>query len=286
MKKQSIAPSRNLRPFKRLRWVIDFFDRSEHEARSYPQAFDIIDRLVRPVRAEDNRVARRERFWRFGEIARGLYERLACRPSAIARLFTCEYWFWARIRPIGVYTNALVIVTRDQPWDFAVLSSSFHEIWAVSQGSSLETRFRYTPSRCFGTFPFPLTTDPDTVGNAYHEFRRDIMHSRQQGLTDTYSKFHDRNIHDRDFQDLRRLHVELDYAVAAAYGWQDLHLGHDFHETKRGIRFTVSDESRRMILDRLSNLNHEHHAEELAAQTRGPKKKRSTKSKTHATTLF
>ncbi len=29
-------------------------------------------------------------------------------------------------------------------------------------------------------------------------------------------------------------HVELDQAVAAAYGWSDLHLGHGFHVTKQG----------------------------------------------------
>ncbi len=57
----------------------------------------------------------------------------------------------------------------------------------------------------------------------------------------------------------------LDQAVAAAYGWQDLDLSHGFHETKQGIRFTISEAARREVLDRLLALNHQRHAEEVAA---------------------
>lgn len=53
-------------------------------------------------------------------------------------------------------------------------------------------------------------------------------------------------------------------AVAASYRWQDLDLGHGFHETKQGIRFTISEAARREVLDRLLALNHQRHAEEVA----------------------
>ena len=33
----------------------------------------------------------------------------------------------------------------------------------------------------------------------------------------------------------------MDQAVAAAYGWNDLDLGHGFHETKQGVRYTFSE---------------------------------------------
>ena len=52
-------------------------------------------------------------------------------------------------------------------------------------------------------------------------------------------------------------------AVAAAYDWTDLDLEHGFHETKQGIRYTVSQTARREILDRLLALNHERHEEEV-----------------------
>jgi len=63
---------------------------------------------------------------------------------------------------------------------------------------------------------------------------------------------------------LRELHKEMDEAVAHAYGWDDLELGHGFHETKQGVRYTISEEARREVLGRLLKLNHESYAEEVA----------------------
>ena len=59
------------------------------------------------------------------------------------------------------------------------------------------------------------------------------------------------------------LHKEMDEAVARAYGWEDLVLGHGFHETKQGLRYTISEEARREVLGRLLQLNHERYAEEV-----------------------
>src|SRR3954468_17106387 len=56
----------------------------------------------------------------------------------------------------------------------------------------------------------------------------------------------------------------MDQAVAAAYGWADLDLGHGFHETKQGVRYTISEPARREVLARLLKLNHERYAEEVA----------------------
>ena len=67
------------------------------------------------------------------------------------------------------------------------------------------------------------------------------MLSRQEGLTKTYNRFHDPDETTADIQKLRELHVEMDNAVAAAYGWTDLDLGHGFHETKQGVRYTISE---------------------------------------------
>src|SRR6185503_10073626 len=36
--------------------------------------------------------------------------------------------------------------------------SRIHEVWALKQGTRLETRPRYTPTTCFETFPFPQPT--------------------------------------------------------------------------------------------------------------------------------
>ncbi len=87
--------------------------------------------------------------------------------------------------------------------------------------------------------------------------------SRQEGLTKTYNRFHNPDESASDIKKLRDLHVEMDNAVAAAYGWDDLDLGHGFHETKQGLRFTISESARREVLARLLKLNHELYAEEV-----------------------
>ena len=91
------------------------------------------------------------------------------------------------------------------------------------------------------------------------------MQARQQGLTKTYNRFHDRGEQSADIARLRALHADMDQAVAAAYGWSDLDLGHGFHPTKQGERYTLSETARRTVLDRLLVLNHERYAEELKA---------------------
>ncbi len=89
--------------------------------------------------------------------------------------------------------------------------------------------------------------------------------ARHEGLTKTYNRYHDPNEMAQDIRYFRDLHVQLDRAVAGAYCWTDLHFGHGFHETKQGIRYTISEPARRVVLDRLLDLNHQRYAEETAA---------------------
>ena len=154
---------------------------------------------------------------------------------------------------------------------------------------------RYSPSDVFDTFPFPQSllsddathhatrTTLDAIGEQYHEHRRQIMLARQEGLTATYNRFHDAAEHSADIARLRDLHVEMDRAVASAYGWEDLDLGHDFHETAQGVRFALSEAARREVLGRLLELNHQRYEEEQSSSqssvVSGQKKGKKTEGK-------
>ena len=162
----------------------------------------------------------------------------------------------------------------------------------------------YATKSCFETFPRPLdmplydeqpVTPLGQVGHEYEEHRRRGMLDRQEGLTKTYNRFHDPDETSAEIQKLRELHVEMDQAVAAAYGWTDLNLDHGFHETKQGIRFTISEPARREVLQRLLKLNHERYAEEVkqglhgkkgAATKAAPKKKAASKPAKQEASLF
>jgi hypothetical protein len=58
------------------------------------------------------------------------------------------------------------------------------------------------------------------------------MQRLQEGLTKTYNRFHDPHERAEDIAALHALHAEMDRAVALAYGWGDLDLGHGFHQTR------------------------------------------------------
>jgi hypothetical protein len=176
-----------------------------------------------------------------------------------------------------IFSHMLIVFSMSGCDALSVLQSSMHEVWARQYGSSMRTDLRYTPSDCFETFALPSDAHSLVViGQEYHDHRRQLMLSRQEGLTKTYNRFHDPNETAADVQKLRDLHIEMDKAVVAAYGWDDLDLGHGFHETSQGRRFTISEPARREVLVRLLKLNHERYAEEVAQGLHDKKGKAKT----------
>lgn len=155
-----------------------------------------------------------------------------------------------------------------------------HELWARAFSSSLEDRLRYTPSDCFETFPLPAAfeTDPtlEAIGEAYHDHRAQLMVARNQGMTPTYNRFHDRIDQDADIIELRRLHHEMDRAMLRAYGWDDLadtaapefltEDSEDDHKYQNRLFWPAS--FRDELLARLLKLNEERAAEEREAAAR------------------
>jgi hypothetical protein len=272
------------------RFAIDFGDMTLHQVRSFPDCLEIVERKVKPIREKDNRAARRERWWQYGEKAMGMRKALSVLRRAIVRPFTSDTFFFRFMSTEFLFTNALVVVCRDDFTSFAILSCSIHEVWARQQGSSMKMDFRYTPSKCFATFPFPKLASTsglllETIGKAYDTHRFAIMAKRGEGLTQIYNRFHNPEETASDIRQLREMHTELDSHMAATYGWSDLVLDHGFHPTRQGLRFTISESARRIILDRLLTLNHERYEEEIRAglhekKTKlGSRRRGSTRSK-------
>ncbi|MFD0556601.1 hypothetical protein ACFQ3B_06020 [Stackebrandtia endophytica] len=143
---------------------------------------------------------------------------------------------------------------------------------------------RYTPTDVFETFARPeLTDELRTLGERLHTFRSEFMIRQDLGLTKTYNLAHDPDCSDKDIAELRKIHVDIDRAVADAYGWHDLELDHDFHDTRQGIRYTVGPVVRQEILDRLLELNHTRYEAEVAQGLHG-KTKNPKPAPKHSTT--
>jgi hypothetical protein len=62
----------------------------------------------------------------------------------------------------------------------------------------------------------------ETIGKQYYEYRAQLMIRNNEGLTDTYNRFHNPQENHPDILKLRQLHTQMDLAVLKAYGWEDL----------------------------------------------------------------
>ena len=272
------------------RWVIDFHDWPEERAQLYREPFKRIEELVRPERATNNRENYRRLWWQFAERVPGLYREIASLDRCIAITLVSKV-----VQPMFVPANivisiALAAFAYDDDAHLGLLSSGLHWWWAVTRASTMRTDIRYTPTDCFETFPQPeLTEAVGIFGGELNNHRSGLMLDRREGLTKTYNRVHDPDERSDDIVRLREIHVALDHAVRDAYGWSDLDLGHDFHETKFGTRFTFAPGPRQEVLDRLLELNHERYAEEVRQGLHGkpkPKPKRKgSKAVAEALTL-
>jgi hypothetical protein len=271
------------------RWVIDFFDRSEDESRDYPDVFAIVEHKVKPERQRlkpDGSYALRkplpQRWWQYADKRPTLRKAIANlnRILVIARVSSTGT---ATLVPTAQVLNEKVVVfTTDQLAMLALLNSEIHVQWAWKYSATLKRDLQYTPSDCFETFPLPMPTERlDQIGALLHSHRRPVMERRGLGLTKLYNLVHDERVGASDIQHLREIHVEIDRSVAEAYGWSDLSLGHGFHETRQGLRFTIDPAVQVEVLDRLLELNHQRYAEEQTKRLHvGPDRKprRSTKA--------
>ena len=113
-------------------------------------------------------------------------------------------------------------------------------VWALAAGGTLEDRPRYNKTRCFETFPFPAPDGPEKERIRQlaeeldaHRKARQALHPglTMTGMYNVLDRLRrgeplgpkDKAIHEQGLVSvLRELHDDLDAAVLAAYGWEDL----------------------------------------------------------------
>ncbi len=271
---------------KASRYIVAFGERTEREASAYARPFEHLRERVFPFRdakdppPRDMRI--KTQWWKFFHPRLELVAALAQTDSICVRSQVSSHHVLAVVEG-AVTPSHFVVVFLGPAWEsFGVLQSIFHDTWVWSTASSLggANNTRYIVRDCFLTFPFPDGSRADILtvsacAQRLHQERAEVLSSSRQGLTKLYNRIHAINERDTGIVCLRALHVALDQAVAHAYGWDDLRLDHGFHETKQGVRFTISEAARVEVLDRLLALNHERYAEEVKAGLHGDTKKSS-----------
>jgi hypothetical protein len=261
------------------RYVINFGQMTESEARRWPDLVAIVETKVRGTRGKHSTAE----WWHFERLRPELYA--AIRPlgrvPVVAR--TTKHLGFALTSANRVFSENIVVFALPAR-AFPILQCRIHDLWVRFTSSTLEDRQGYRPTDCFETFPFPLGWESshalDAAGAAYDAFRAELMIRNGEGLTITYNRFHDPDERDADVLKLRMLHAALDRQVLDAYGWSDLTPSCEFlldyderhrdeeeilnvtRKKKRPWRLRWHDEVRDEVLARLHALNAERAAEE------------------------
>ncbi|HFE45658.1 MAG TPA: hypothetical protein ENJ18_09220, partial [Nannocystis exedens] len=291
------------------RYVINFGEMSEEQAREWPDLMAIVEAKVKPERMKNKRASYRRYWWQYAEKRSELVTATRDFPRVLANSQVSAQHAFASLSTESVFAHTLNIFVGLERAQFSAMQSRIHELWARFFGSSLEERLRYTPSDCFVTFPFPENPEAEpalaAAGERYYSFRAELMVRNGEGLTSTYNRFHDPEEHDREIVQLRELHDAMDRAVLAAYGWTDLEprceflLDYDEDEdesatSKKGAkkrkkkkknkkkpwRYRWPDSVQEEVLAKLLELNQVRAEEERLAGLRGKAGKGKKKAKT------
>ena len=266
------------------RYVINFGERDERECRDrWPDLMSIVEDRVKPERiGKDRKKYPRmvHEWWKFWNARPELQAAIAGLERVLLISRISNTFAFVFLPAAMVYSENTVVFPFSDFAPFAVLQSRVHETWVRFFSTTFKDDLRYTPSDCFETFPFPehwaTHSGLEIAGKEYYDFRAALMVGNSQGLTRTYSRFHDPEDNDPAIARLRELHAAMDRAVLDAYGWRDIATECDFFldyeideeewgARKKPYRRRWPDEARDEVLARLLELNTERAAEEARA---------------------
>ncbi|MCF2537774.1 hypothetical protein K6168_19220 [Streptomyces sp. FB2] len=252
------------------RWVINFRGWSQEEAAQYEDAFAIVEREVKPARANNKRPARRDRWWQYAERAPQLYESIEHLKRVLTICQTSSTQLPAMLPSDCVFDQKLVVFATDSYADLAFRSSEFQFWWTVQYGATRTADLVYTPTTCCAPLPVPnLPTEMADLGIELETLQR----KTGLALTPLSQSIHSPDVSVAKIDALRDVHRRIDHAVLASYGW-DVDLEYGFHETRRGTRYTMSPKAQKKVLDLLLQLNHARYKQEAEKGLHTPEAKR------------
>jgi hypothetical protein len=211
------------------RYVINFEELSEDEAKQWPALYRLLRRKVYPERARKDGVKYPRmvhEWWKFWNFRSDMYKVTRGMERTLVVPLIAKHMSMCFLPTQYVISHKLAAFAFDTCAAFCVLQSQVHECWTRFFSSTLGDGLNYSPTDCFETFPFPEGWQDnaalESAGQTYYEFRAELMLCNDEGLTKTYNRFHDPDERDGEIVKLRKLHAAMDRAVLEAYGWREL----------------------------------------------------------------
>jgi len=243
-------------------WTIYFGTMDIEDAAQYEMPFEYVKEHVLPVR-KTRRDDYRGQWWQYARPRPEMQKALECIESryvATPRVSKHRIFVW--LEPEVLANDGTIVFARDDNYFFGMLHSRIHELWARRQGTQLreaESGFRYTPTTCFETFPFPWPPGQEPPDDprvqAIAQAARELVDKRAAWLNPLPGPPPQAgegvgggrtltNLYNQRPAWLDLAHRKLDAAVLDAYGWP--------HDPSTGSGQVLSDEE---ILERLLALN-------------------------------
>jgi type II restriction/modification system DNA methylase subunit YeeA len=141
--------------------AIDFGEMESSAAAKYERPYEYLRSNVYPERQRNKRLAYKRRWWVHVEPRPGMRQALATLPRFIATATVSKHRLFVWLQAPTLPDHQLIVFASSEDYVFGILHSRAHEVWTRSQGTQVrevESGFRYTPTSCFETFPFPTVT--------------------------------------------------------------------------------------------------------------------------------
>lgn len=114
-----------------------------------------------------------------------------------------------------IASNLVSIIPNADLYTLGVISSTAHLDWMRLVGSRLESRYRYSGTLVYNTFPFPEVTDKQK--QQIEQLAEEILLARASNVGMTLAELYDP---DKMPVDLKEAHANLDDAVDKLYRTQ------------------------------------------------------------------
>ncbi len=219
-------------------WIIDFYGLTEAQAAKYEIPFETLKhRIEAEIEATKNSskpLKRRDRWWLHRRPGSDMREATSDLPRYIVTIRHGKHRPFVWLDHSVVPDSGMYAFAREDDYFFGILQSAAHEIWARRTGTQVreaESGFRYTPTSCFDTFPFPWppgkepSEAEDPHVKAIADAARELVRLRDAWLNPPDidpAELKNRtltNLYNQRPAWLANAHEALDRAVFAAYGW-------------------------------------------------------------------
>ena len=145
----------------RRKWTLDFGSLRYDFATRYEKPIAYVKEHVYPARSKNTRQTNAE-WWQYERPRIDMRKAMAGLPRFISTPGVSKHRIYVWRTPETLCNQGTLVYARADDSFFGILQSHLHEVWSLAQGTQLrekESGFRYTPTTCFETFPFPFPND-------------------------------------------------------------------------------------------------------------------------------